>query len=364
LKYIVDPTRLFGNYVYKSGASNFFQNHFKDLARSIARGIHDKDRYVLEVGSNDGVLLNELTANGIDCIGVEPSFALVQDCIKRNLKVYEAFFDDTFVDTLITNHGLASLVVGNNVFAHINDLKKAFENVHKVLDPKGKFIFEVAHLKNIITDGIFDTIYHEHMSYHSVYSMQKFVKLTGFKLVNVEKINSHGGSLRFYLTKDLTEEIQASVKEIIDEELSLGLENNSVLERIGLDIVEKKLNIDEKIEELISSNIKYFVGYGAPAKVVTFLAQMRLEDIGIICVIDDNILKQGKFLPSSGIEVVSVERMKELLAKQNLLDNGSTACFIFPWNLKAEIRSKLKNILPEGSKSVTFFPNIEVAEFL
>jgi SAM-dependent methyltransferase len=360
LRHIVDSKRLFDNYVYKSGTSSFFRKHFKDLANSIAIKYKEKNGYVLEVGSNDGILLDELTSHGIRCIGVEPSSGLVAECNNRNLEVFEAYFDDKFTDFLLMKHGRASLVVGNNVFAHIQEIKMAFENVYKILDSDGVFIFEVAHLKNILTDGIFDTIYHEHMSYHSAFSMEKFANSTGFKLFNIEKISPHGGSLRFFLTKNLDENVTSSVEKIIQEEIVLGLNNEKVLTKIGENIVRIKTDSQKLTNYLMKNQHSKLIGYGAPAKVVTFLTQVELEEIEIVGIIEDNIHKQEKYLPGSGIRIMSMEIMNKFMTDNFNLNNDLVACLIFPWNLKIEIISKLANLLPKGSKIVTFFPDVEM----
>jgi len=360
LRHIVDPKRLFDDYVYKSGTSSYFRKHFKDLANSIAIKYKEKNGYVLEVGSNDGILLDELTSHGIRCIGVEPSSDLVAECNNRNLEVFKAYFDDKFTDFLLVKYGKASLVLGNNVFAHIQELKRAFENVYKILDADGVFIFEVAHLKNILTDGIFDTIYHEHMSYHSAYSIQKFANSTGFKLFDIEKISPHGGSLRFFLTKNLGENVSSSVEKIIQEEIELGLNNEKVLTKIGDNIVRIKAESQKLIDFLIKNQNFKLIGYGAPAKVVTFLVQVELEEIEIVGIIEDNKHKQEKYLPGSGIRIMSMEIMNIFMTENFNPDNDLVACLIFPWNLKVEIISKLADLLPKGSKAVTFFPNVEM----
>jgi SAM-dependent methyltransferase len=360
LRHIVDPKRLFDNYVYKSGTSSFFRNHFKDLANSIAIKYKEINSYVLEVGSNDGILLDELTSHGFRCIGVEPSRSLVAECNSRNLEVFEAYFDDKFTDFLLVTYGKASLVLGNNVFAHIQELKRAFENVYKVLDSDGVFIFEVAHLKNILTDGIFDTIYHEHMSYHSAYSMDKFANSAGFKLFDIEKISPHGGSLRFYLSKNLSMKVASSVEKIIEEEIELGLHNENTLTKIGDNIVRIKAESQRLTDYLTKNQHSKLIGYGAPAKVVTFLAQADLEEIEMVGIIEDNKHKQGKYLPGSGIKIMSMEIMNQSIEENINPDNDSVACFIFPWNLKVEIISKLAGLLPKGSKVITFFPDVEM----
>ena len=263
------------------------------------------------------------------------------------------------VNEILTVHGHASIVVGNNVFAHIEDLNEAFKNVANVLNPTGMFIFEVAHFKYIFTNGIFDTIYHEHMSYHTVISMEKFARNFGFKVVNVEEIPSHGGSLRFFLSKDQNSSIDSSVQEIIKEEIALGLNNEKVLGLIEEKINSIKSSVMQIIDDLISNSDTNFFGYGAPAKVVTFLAQMELENLDLIGVIDDNLSKQGKYMPGSGFKISSVEEVKNSLLSSNKKHANSSTCFIFPWNLKFEILQKLKEWVPGHSNVVVFFPKVE-----
>jgi predicted TPR repeat methyltransferase len=358
LKHIVNPKRLFDDYVYKSGTSSFFKQHFDKLAEQIISKFSIQS-YVLEIGSNDGILLRSFENREVKSIGVEPSTFLANECISSNQTVYNSYFDQQLVSEILSNHGRASIVVGNNVFAHIEDLNEAFKNVANVLNPTGMFIFEVAHFKYIYTIGIFDTIYHEHMSYHTAFSMEKFARNFGFKIVNIEEISSHGGSLRFFLSKDPNMKVDSSVNEIIKDEVALGLNTEKALELIEEKIKSIKLSVSQIIGNLLSSEDTKFFGYGAPAKVVTFLAQMDLENLDLIGVIDDNLSKQGKYLPGSGFKVSSVEEVKQDLMGSDKININSSTCLIFPWNLKSEIIKKLKEWAPTHSNAVSFFPTVE-----
>ena len=361
LKHIVNPKRLFDDYVYKSGTSNFFINHFDKLADLIFSK-YPVNSYVLEVGSNDGILLSSLIKRNIKAVGVEPSEYLAQECIANNQVVYNSYFDQKTVNEILSTHGKASIVIGNNVFAHIEDLKEAFKNVSMMLDSDGLFIFEVAHFKYILTDGIFDTIYHEHMSYHTAISMENFCKDFGFKMINIEKIHSHGGSLRFFLSKDEKILPDRSVQETIEEEKVLLLDSEKVLELIEEKINVIKLSVSKVMNDFKAKSNSKFFGYGAPAKVVTFLAQMGLEDIDLIGVIDDNLSKQNKYLPGSGFEIKSIEQIKQIIFKDEVSRDFGVICFIFPWNLKAEIVQKLHSWVPNNSNAVVFFPTVEKVE--
>jgi hypothetical protein len=181
--------------------------------------------------------------------------------------------------------------------------------------------------------------------------MEKFANSVGFKLFDIEKISSHGGSLRFFLTKNLRKNITPSVEKIIQEEINLGLNNENIL--------TKSQRLIDYLTKIQHSKL---IGYGAPAKVVTFLAQIELEEIEIIGIIDDNKNKQEKYLPGSGIRIMSMEIMNKSMAENFNPNNHLVACLIFPWNIKLEIISKLADLLPKGSKIVTFFPDVEMVE--
>ena len=357
LKHIVSPKRLFDEYIYKSGTSKFFNNHFDDLASKIVSEF-PVDNYVLEVGSNDGVLLTSLNKRGVKSIGIEPSEFLAKECISRNLNVYNSYLDETTVAQITQSHGKASIVLGNNVFAHIEDMKAAFRNVFEILEDSGIFIFEVAHFKYILKDGLFDTIYHEHMSYHTAIALESFAIATGFKMFRIEEISSHGGSLRFYLSKSHNKLEESSVELIKKEELNLGLNQIETLSLIEDEIKKTKESAARMIKNIGLGDNKIFVGYGAPAKVVTFLAQMELEEINLIGIIEDNIDKQNKFLPGSGFGIKSLEEVKKLVSV-NKSDDLCLNFLIFPWNLKKEIVEKLSKWVPKNSNAVVFFPKVE-----
>ena len=361
LKHIINPKRLFDNYVYKSGTSDFFRSHFDQLAEYISKN-YEIQSYILEVGSNDGVLLEALNKRGIKNIGIEPSKFLADECLTKGQVVYNSYLDTETIENIISTHGLASIVLGNNVFAHIQDLKGAFSSIYKVLDTKGIFIFEVAHLKFILTDGVFDTIYHEHMSYHTAISLEKFSKTCGLKLVKIENVSTHGGSLRFFMSKDQNFSVHSSVQQTIDEEISLGLNNPKTLELIQMNITKTKNLVNEIISEVCKKPKQILIGYGAPAKVVTFLTQMELEELDLLGIIDDNLDKQQKYLPGSGFKVTSAEQIQKLLFDSRVAAMSGSTCLIFPWNLKKEIIYKLRGIMPDSSNALLFFPKVEMVE--
>ena len=357
LKHIVSPDRLFSNYIYKSGTSNFFQEHFKSLAKVIHGFKEGYQLKVLEIGSNDGILLDELKSLGIRCVGLEPSQQLVNECLERGLDAFHGFLNEDSVSELNKKRGAFDVVVGNNVFAHIDDLLGAFRCVNQLLETNGVFIFEVADFSQIRNKGIFDSIYHEHMSFHTVTGLQLLAEMGDFTIEKFSYVDSHGGSFRFFLKKGFVPSKSQEIRVQIEREATLGLNSSVVLSHLQENITRRRIAVSDFIQKREERSI--LVGYGAPAKAVTFISEMGLENAGIMTILDDNLSKQGRYLPSSGIPITSKEELirnlRDLKKDEEPLD-----FMIFPWNLGAELVSKLKSWAPKQSRVITFFPELQV----
>lgn len=358
LRHIVDPRRLFSDYIYRSGTSSFFQSHFESLAERIAGMFNHKSPKVFEVGSNDGLLLFSLKAKGITAYGLEPSKALVDECNSCGLNVIHGFLNSETVANAKSQWGNFDAVVGNNVFAHIDDLYSAFLHVHDLLENDGLFIFEVADFLQIRKKGIFDSIYHEHMSYHTLSGLDVLANRTNFTIVDFDYVNSHGGSFRFILKKGVGHTPSKKVEERRLYEVNEGFTSASVLPDIRKMIDSQKRKVIQFLDT--SDNTDVFIGYGAPAKAVTFISEMNLDDIGIKSIVDDNLWKQKKYLPVSGIQIMSKEDTKYILSQQN--KKAAVNFLVFPWNLGPELLVKLKQWAPKNSKAICFFPSLEVTK--
>lgn len=357
LAHIVSPDRLFSNYVYKSGTSAFFRQHFYDLAKQIADQVPNGST-VFEIGSNDGTLIECLNENGLLAIGLEPSELLVNESVTRGLNVYKGFLDNKFSSDFVKNHGKAKVVVANNVFAHIHNMQQAIIDIGLILDDSGLFIFEVAHLLALVKNGYFDTIYHEHMSYHSVFTLKQFLEKNGFEILKVEKISAHGGSIRVTSQKfHQGAQVINHVEDVINEEIRAGITSEQVLELIGGKIDSARIAARKLIKSF--DGREFIFGYGAPAKVVTFLSEMGFESLNIQLIADDNPDKQGKFLPGSGFSIESLDSVRSRISSTT----ADVVCLIFPWNLGQELIEKLSQFMPQGSKAISFFPTISIKEF-
>jgi SAM-dependent methyltransferase len=356
LKYVVEPKRLFSNYVYKSGTSRIFREHFAALAFSMKELISPSS-LIVEIGSNDGTLLSELSQNGFISVGLEPSHVLVKSAEALGQVSIEDYLNNESVREIKEKYGSASAVIANNVFAHIEDMNSAIDCISELLSEAGIFVFEVAHLLQMVEKSLFDTIYHEHMSYHSVAALIPFLSNHNFEIFKIEEIPMHGGSIRVFARKSTKDSSMSSTSDYLKRELASGINSVGVIEKISNQIEVLRFEI---MKELKSIDDRYFVfGYGAPAKVVTFLSEMGLKNLGIQAVVDDNLDKQGKFLPGTGIPIISSSEIQLMIAGSG----KSAVCLVFPWNLGDEILAKLRDFMPSNSCAYSFFPTIKKVEF-
>ncbi len=360
---LVVSKRLFDNYSYQSGTSAFFRKHFSEFASTTVQFAGLKP--ILEIGSNDGTLLQAYTDLGYECVGIEPSVQLVEQCVDDGLIVRAGYFDSGTVQQLISEFGQLDLVVANNVLAHIDNLRQTFRDIYACLSPNGVCVFEVAHLLNMVAQGTFDSIYHEHMSYHSVFSLTKFCQSIGFTPFDIQLVDSHGGSIRMFISKNPTIKISNSVEEILKKELAIGLDQPLVLNSVKDRISKIRLELDEFFSLTKTHTDILTIGFGAPAKLVTFISETRLYEQKISFIVDENPLKQGKFIPKWAIPVIGKSEAEKKIT--NLITENPDILIrviIFPWNLSSEIIEKLIEWLPRGSQLIWFNDGLKVREII
>jgi SAM-dependent methyltransferase len=264
---------------------------------------------------------------------------------------------------LIRQFGLFDLIVANNVLAHIDDLRQVFSNIYLSLSTDGVCVFEVAHLLRMVEQGTFDSIYHEHMSYHSLYSLSRFCNSVGLTIFKVEQVSSHGGSIRVFLSKNPEIGVHSSVQDLINDEVDSGLDKPRILKVIRKGINGLKSEIEEYFFSELEIQDRFTFGFGAPAKLVTFISETQLYKFDLQFVVDDNPLKQGKFVPSWSIPVISQSEAQYEIGKL-LLESPQIGIrvVIFPWNLSEELIEKLREWLPRGTEVLWFNNGLNVRE--
>ena len=332
LSVTVDPKKMFSKYIYLSSTTKTFRQHFESAAKLYVNKfkLSPKKSYIIDVGSNDGVALKpfkDLKFKNI--LGIEPAKNLAKLANKNKIKTYNGFLDEKILKKIKKN---ADIVLASNVFAHSDNLKLMAECMFKLIKKNGTIIIEVQYLMNTLKDLTFDNIYHEHCNYWSLTSLVNFFNNLSAKIYRAEKINTHGGSIRIYIKKNNKSKIEKSVKEILSEEENFGIKNYKTYKDFAKKVYKARDNVRKNISKLIKNKNK-IIAYGAPAKATTALNFFGISN-EIESIVEDNKLKQGKFLPGMKIPIISKKKLQE---KPDFF-------LVLAWNFLKEIREKNKNL--------------------
>ena len=347
LRHQVNPEILFNKYLYSS-TSGLLSNHFKSMSQHLVKFLDlGKESLAIDIGSNDGLLLSHLLQAGVgEVIGVEPASNLVRVAEKNQIPTIHDFFSVKTVDKILSGSGQASLVTATNVFAHIDDIKTLTTEVKRLLRPSGVFVIEVPYMPTMIDSGTFDLVYHEHLSYFSVSPLLKFFSYLDMEIFKIEKLNTHGGSIRLFVQHSNGNlQVHNSVNEYIENEKYLG--NKNLYDEFGTNISKMERDFERKLRILKNDGFR-IAGYAAPAKASTLLGFANIGRETIDYIVDDNPMKQGHFLPGTGIPIVSSSVMDQ---------NPPEFLVILAWNLENMIREKLSDFIVNGTKLLVPFKN-------
>ena len=326
LSVAVDPKKMFSNYLYTSSTSESFRNHFKYAAESYIKKfkLKVKKSYILDIGSNDGIALKPFKDLGFkNLLGIEPAKNLANLANKDKIKTFNGFLEKKNLKKIKKN---ADIILASNVFAHSDKLKEMAECMFAILSKKGIIIIEIQYLLNTLKDLTFDNIYHEHYNYWSLTSLKNFFTQFESTIFRVEKINTHGGSLRIYVKKGQKIKIEKNVKDILKEEENFGLKKVETYKKFGEKVYQIRKNVIKNLKKLKKTN-KTIIGYGSPAKATTALNFFGLTN-EIDFVVEDNKLKHGKFIPGVKIKI----------KHKSSIPKNKSIILVLAWNFFNEIK--------------------------
>ena len=347
---VLDPESLFSDYFYESVTSPGLAQHFHKYATEVSTRISlTRGDLVVDIGSNDGILLMEFRNLGCQVVGIEPSKSLAQKCNSAGIRTYNFFLNERVVQQVTVDFGQACLVTANNVFAHNDDLREMARCISNLLKDGGTFIFEVSSLLHTMKGLVFDYIYHEHLSYHSLLSLEPFLQEFSLQIYDVEVIETKGGSYRVYAKKGLlplpkSPQLMAAIR----EEISSGLNAIAFYRDIYKEITELKTQLHLYLRQL-PENAKV-IGYGASATSTTLFYEFSLEG-KLSYLVDDNPIRQGCFLPGSNLEVFSPEYM---------FKDKPTHVLLLAWRFKDMIVDKIRNHLSKECVFIVPLPNFAI----
>jgi SAM-dependent methyltransferase len=353
LEEYVTPERIFSEYAYFSSYSDSWLKHAEGYTNlMIERFGLNKESCVVELASNDGYLLQYFIQKGIPSLGIEPAANVAAFAAKKGVPTLVKFFDRELARQLAAEGRAADLILGNNVLAQVPDLNSFVAGMKILLKPQGVITMEFPHLMRLMAQNQFDTIYHEHFSYFSLWTAEKIFAAHGIVLFDVEELPTHGGSLRIYgkHAEDSSKDLTGRFAESHARECAAGVDRLDTYSDFSQQVKETKWAL---LDFLIHARRegKTIAGYGAPGKGNTLLNYCGIRTDFIDYTVDRNPHKHGKFLPGTHIPILPPERIRETRPDYLL---------ILPWNLKNEIIEQNSFIREWGGQFIVPIPQVRV----
>jgi nucleoside-diphosphate-sugar epimerase/SAM-dependent methyltransferase/quercetin dioxygenase-like cupin family protein len=334
----VPAEKMFDNYLYVSSTAASFRKHFEDAAEQYVKEFKlNEDSLIVDIGSNDGIGLKPFQKYGIKVVGVEPAKNIAELSNKNGIPVVNEYFEKSSVDQIINSYGKADLVTASNVFAHSDNLVNIAKHAFDLLKPNGSFVVEVQYLKDTIKDLTFDNIYHEHFNYWSVTSINNFFNNLRFCVYKVEHVNTHGGSIRVYVSR-IGCKIDSSVQQFLDDEFKFGITDFETYQTFANNIENIKKIVNENVKQL-KNKYNNISAYGSPAKATTSLNYYNIGDQFIDYTVDDNPLKNGKYIPGVNIKIVN---------KKYFVENLPKVVIVLAWNFFEHIKASNQDLIDKG----------------
>lgn len=348
LSHVVNPEILFRHYVWVSSTSRVTVAHFEEYANSVFAKLKlKKGDLVVEMGSNDGVLLKPFKKLGLRVLGVDPARNVARRATKEGIPTLPHFFNVKIAKEIAKKYGLAKVITGNNVFAHINDLDEIVKAVGELLDKEGAFIIEAPYNIDFLEKNLFDIVYHEHLSYISIRPLDTFFKSFGMQIFDVVERPVHGGSVRIFVKfSTASHKINKSVQKFIDLENRKKLSDINTYREFAKNVAENKIKLSKLLKKLKKEK-KSIVGYGAPAKSTTLLHYFDIGKETIDFIADDSHFKHGLYTPGKHIPIV---------APAEIYSRKPDYLLILAWNFAESIMKMHEKFKKEGGRFIIPVP--------
>jgi methylation protein EvaC len=347
-----DPTLMFhNNYSFFSRTSKFMEVHFGEYARWVFdQYLAEEKPFVVELGSNDGIMLENFAKRGVRHLGIEPSANVAEEARKYGVNTMVTFFSPETAAAIVKDYGHADALIAANVICHIADVNGIAHGAARLLKPRGVLIFEEPYLGAMIEKTSYDQIYDEHVFIFSALSITSIFASFGFELIDTLPQKTHGGSMRYVLCRKGMRSISPSVVKILSSERSTGLHLAETYERFRASCETSKEKLVNVLEEEKSAG-RRVVGYGATSKSTTILNYCGIGPDLVEFISDTTPIKQNKFSPGMHIPVKPHKAFSE---------NYPDTVLLFAWNHQAEIMEKEKDFSMKGGKWLVHVPKVQV----
>lgn len=347
-----DRNKMFhSSYPFFSGSSRHMAKHFSDLAVRLIQDLKlTPSSFVVEIGSNDGTLLESFAKMNIPHLGIEPAENVVRAAQSRGIRTLSAFFDQSLAQKIVSESGPADLFLAANVMCHIPDLHSILEGIRLLLKPGGMAVFEDPYWGEVLQKTSYDQIYDEHVFLFSLTSLRPLFLSHGLELIDIEKIWTHGGSIRYYVTHQGRQLPASSVSALLESERTQGISKFETYERFRSQCEKSRDDLRRYLQNLKAQGAR-IMGYGATSKSTTVTHYCGLTRDWVESICDTTPEKQGKFSPGKHIPVVSWDSFRKHFPDYALL---------FAWNHREEIMAKENAFRDSGGKWISYVPKVEI----
>lgn len=348
LGYVVPPETLFRNYIYFSSTSVTMREHFAEYAKEVLDNYASKGDLIVEIASNDGVLLKNMLGKGVHPLGVEPATNIAEVARSIGVETLNDFFNSQTAEKICASRGMAKVIIANNVFAHIPEINDCVKGMKALLSPDGAIIMEFPHLYDLYQHLEFDTIYHEHLSYFSLKPLIHLFSKYDMELFDAKKLWVHGGTLRVYVQKKGGPHKVNSdaIKHLVSNEERMGLYSPEAYDKFAKDVANLRTELVAFLTKLKNDGKKIAI-YGAPAKGNTLLNYCKIGTDLIDYAVDKSPAKQGLLTPGMHIRVYGPEKLRT---------DRPDYLLILAWNFRDEIIAQQSEFSKAGGKFIIPLP--------
>lgn len=351
---VINKNTLFKKYFYFSSKINTLVNYFNKIALELNNGFKDpKNTSILEIGSNDGALLNELSTFGFRTLGIDPAENIVKSIANKKIETINAFFTNSLAKEILKKYKKFDVIISFNTLAHIENMHSVIKGIKHLLKKDGIFEFGVHYLGKLIEERQFDMIYHEHQYYYSIITLKKFLASYDMEIYDVKQTNMHAGSIIIFAQNKSTgkRKITKNVNRIMKKELKMGLNNVAIYTSFMKSVNESKYDL-LKLLKKIKDQHKKIAGYGASGRGTIMTNYYQLTDELIDYVVDDAPAKEGLYTPGNHLRIFS----------SNILygKDKPNYVLIFAWAFIDEIKKRHKEFLKNNGKFIIPLPNVKI----
>ena len=352
LKNTPDKEKMFNeNYAFFSGTSLYMTNHFKNFAEHLRdEYLTDKSQLIVEIGCNDGIMLQNFNEWGYNHIGIEPSKNVADISIKKGLNIVNEFFDKKLAKEIVASNGKADLFVAANVMCHIPYFNSIIEGIDELISHNGIVVFEEPYLGDVIKKTTYDQIYDEHTFLFSITSINNAFKKFEMNVFHAERQTTHGGSMRYYICRVGEKTISKELKDLLSDEIDLGLDKLEIIKNFDAKCKNHKKEFKDLLEKIKSEN-KSIVGYGATSKSTTVLNYCNIGSDLINCIYDNTPTKINKFSPGKHIPIID---------SKEFINEAADYTVLFAHNHSKEILEREKDYSAKGGKWILFDDTIRI----